>query len=120
MPAPHPFHIWAEEAREVWPKDSAGRIEKWYLERFQTILAQFTDVHPNNYTLAHYREAFTSLEKSLAEERETARLKVEADGESARLKAIEDARWSRRIKRAASRVVDALRHIVAVVKSQRW
>ncbi len=79
MPVQNPFHIWAQEAREVLPFDSAGRIEKWYLDRFQSILAQFKDVHPNAYTLAHYRAAFNSLEKSLAQEREAARLKVEAD-----------------------------------------
>lgn len=120
MPARHPFHIWVQGARAVLPFDSAGRIEKWYLDRLQTILARFKDVHPNNYELAHYQSAFISLEKSLAEEREAARLKVEADAEAARQKTIEYARWSRRIKRAATRVVNALHRIVAVVKSQRW
>ena len=116
MPAPYPFNIWAQEAREVWPKDSAGRIEKWYLDRFHSILAQFKDVHPNNYTLAHYRTAFDSLEKSLAQEREVARLKVEADAEAARLKqeALEAARLSNRIKRTARQVVNALRQVIKV------
>ena len=120
MPIPNPFHIWAQEAREVWPKDSAGRIEKWYLDRFQSILAQFKDVHPNAYTLAHYRAAFDSLENSLGEERESARLKVEADAEAARLKNIEDAEWSRRIKRAVKRIVNALRRFITTIKAQRW
>ncbi len=111
MPIPNPFHIWAQEARGVLPFDSAGRIEKWYLDRFQSILAQFKDVHPNAYTLAHYRAAFNSLEESLAQEREAGRLKVEADAEACRLKteeALEAARWSNRIKRTTRRVVNAL------------
>jgi hypothetical protein len=124
MPVQNPFHIWAEEARGVLPFDSAGRIEKWYLDRFQSILAQFNDVHPNAYTLSHYRAAFNSLEKSLAQEREGARLKSEADAEATRLKDTEDARWSRRIKRAANflfiSVPSVLRSGLAVVKRQRW
>lgn len=118
----------AQEYRGVWPSDSAGRILKWYQNRLESILvSEFKDTHPANYTVEQYRAAFDILEKRLAEERQ----KVEAETEATRLKDIEDAleaaRWSNRIKRAANflvsgpeSIVNVLHRVVATVKSQRW
>jgi ElaB/YqjD/DUF883 family membrane-anchored ribosome-binding protein len=117
------WSVVAQEHRGVLPFDSAGRIQKWYLTRLESILlsgSEFKDIHPANHTVEQYRAAIEKLESVLAEERQ----KAETEAEAARLKAIDDAleaaRWSNRIKRAAKRIVNALRRFVAVVTSQRW
>jgi len=132
MPQQHPFNIFGQEARcqnhrtscnctGVLPLDSSGRIQQWYLDRLQSVLARFDDVlHPDAYTVNHYRAAFAILEKNLADERQ----QVEAAAEAARVKAIEEtveaARWSKRIVRWSKRIVCFVVGAFSWLKAQRW